>query len=177
MPKYFAEGYSLISTENFFGEEGIDFNKGKKVAVDTFNRQRRLFAVEAGDFVLSRIGTIGKTRFLPLDLDYCLSHALVVIKVNTSRVDKRWLRHVISSRSVLSQAREGVQSVGVPDLGMGKIRGFEISIPSIEEQLQISGEVDRRLSIIHEVEAEVDTNLQRAQALRQSTLAKAFSNR
>ena len=177
MPKYFAEGYSLISTENFFGEEGIDFNKGKKVGADTLNRQRRLFAVETGDFVLSRIGTIGKTRFLPLDRDYCLSHALVVIKVNTSRVDKRWLRHVISSRSVLSQAREGVQSVGVPDLGMGKIRGFEIAIPSIEEQLRISGEVDRRLSIIHEVEAEVDTNLRRSQALRLATLAKAFSNR
>lgn len=174
MPKYFPDGIPLISTENFIGEEEIDFHKGKKVGSETLSSQRRLFAVEEGDFVLSRIGTIGKTRFLPLGRDYCLSHALVVIKVNTTRVDKRWLRYVISSRSVLSQAREGVQSVGVPDLGMGKIRGFEIAIPPIEEQLRIAGEVDRRLSIVHEVEAEVDTNLQRAQALRNSVLAKSF---
>ncbi len=42
------------------------------------------------------------------------------------------------------------------------------------EQTRIVAEVDRHLSIIREVEAEVDTNLKRAQALRQATLAKAF---
>ena len=35
-------------------------------------------------------------------------------------------------------------------------------------------EVDRRLSIVREVEAEVDANLKRAQALRQAVLARAF---
>lgn len=34
---------------------------------------------------------------------------------------------------------------------------------------------DRHLSIVREVEAEVDANLQRAQALRQATLVKAFT--
>ena len=42
-------------------------------------------------------------------------------------------------------------------------------------QIRIVAEVDRRLSIVREVEAEVDTNLKRAQALRQATLAKAFA--
>ena len=42
--------------------------------------------------------------------------------------------------------------------------------------LQSSTEVDRHLSIIREVETEVDTNLKRAQALRQATLAKAFAS-
>jgi type I site-specific restriction endonuclease len=36
------------------------------------------------------------------------------------------------------------------------------------------GVVDRRLSIVREVEAEVDANLKRAQALRQAVLSKAF---
>ena len=35
-------------------------------------------------------------------------------------------------------------------------------------------EVDRHLSIVREVEAEVDTNLKRVQALWRATLAKAF---
>ncbi len=50
-----------------------------------------------------------------------------------------------------------------------------IQIPPVAEQARIVAEVDRHLSIIREVEAEVDTNLQRAQALRQATLARAFS--
>ncbi|MBK6864779.1 MAG: hypothetical protein IPG91_15140 [Ideonella sp.] len=41
-------------------------------------------------------------------------------------------------------------------------------------QASTVAEVDRRLSIVREVEAEVDANLKRAQALRQAVLAKAF---
>lgn len=37
------------------------------------------------------------------------------------------------------------------------------------KQARIVAEVDRHLSMIREVEAEVDANLQRSQALRQST--------
>lgn len=51
-----------------------------------------------------------------------------------------------------------------------------LPVPPAAEQARIVGEVDSHLSIIREVEAEVDANLQRAQALRQSTLAKAFGN-
>ena len=174
MPAYVAQGIPLISSENFVGEEGIDFEKGKQVGADTLTRQRALFAIEEGDFVLSRIGTIGKTRLLPLGRDYCLSHALVVIKVRVPHVDKHWLRYAISSDRVLHQAQSGVQSVGVPDLGMGKMRAFEIRIPPLTEQHRIVAEVDRRLSIVREVEAEVDANLKRAQALRQTLLDRAF---
>jgi type I restriction enzyme S subunit len=50
-----------------------------------------------------------------------------------------------------------------------------IALPPESEQIRIVAEVDRHLSIIREVEAEVDANLQRAHALRQATLAKVFS--
>jgi type I restriction enzyme, S subunit len=45
----------------------------------------------------------------------------------------------------------------------------------LNEQLRIVEELDRCLSLVREVEVEVETNLQRAQALQQSTLSKAFS--
>lgn len=51
-----------------------------------------------------------------------------------------------------------------------------IALPPESEQVRIVAEIDRHLSIIREVEAEVDANLQRAQALRQATLSKAFGN-
>jgi len=43
------------------------------------------------------------------------------------------------------------------------------------EQRRIVAEVDRQLSILRGVEAEVNANLQRTQVLRQSTLSKAFA--
>jgi type I restriction enzyme S subunit len=48
-------------------------------------------------------------------------------------------------------------------------------VPPITEQARIVAEVERHLSIVREVEAEVDANIQRAQVLRQATLSKAFT--
>jgi len=50
-----------------------------------------------------------------------------------------------------------------------------LPVPPIAEQSRIVAEVDRHLSIIREVDADVDTNLQKAQALRHSVLKRLFS--
>jgi len=50
-----------------------------------------------------------------------------------------------------------------------------IAVPPLAEQHRIVAEVDRRLSLVREVEAEVDANFKRAGALRQATLSRAFS--
>jgi type I restriction enzyme S subunit len=50
-----------------------------------------------------------------------------------------------------------------------------VPTPGPAERERIVAEVDRRLSIVRGVEAEVDANLKRAQALRQAVLARAFS--
>ncbi|MDO9189537.1 MAG: hypothetical protein Q7U24_06690, partial [Sulfurimicrobium sp.] len=48
-------------------------------------------------------------------------------------------------------------------------------LPPLSEQHRIVAEVDRRLSILSETEAQVETNLRRAERLRQSILSRAFS--
>ena len=70
-----------------------------------------------------------------------------------------------------------VASGGVqPNLNLSLVRAVCVPLPPLAEQTRIVAEVDRHLSIVREVEAEVDTNLKRARALRQATLAKAFSS-
>jgi type I restriction enzyme S subunit len=177
MPIYTEEGIPFISSENFCKPDGIDFSVSKKVADKTYTEQAARFTINNGDFVLSRIGTIGKTRFLPLGTKYCLSHALVVIKAFSEHIDKRFLRTVISSDALTKQAKHGVQSVGVPDLGMAKIRSFRIPIMSLSEQRRIVAEVERRLSVVDEIGSIVEANLKRAAALRQSILKRAFEGK
>lgn len=50
-----------------------------------------------------------------------------------------------------------------------------IALPPLPEQTRIVAEVERRLSVVEELEAVVTTNLQRANRLRQSILQKAFT--
>lgn len=51
-----------------------------------------------------------------------------------------------------------------------------IPLPPLAEQKRIVEEVERRLSVIEELEATLSTNLQRATRLRQSILQKAFNS-
>ncbi len=65
-------------------------------------------------------------------------------------------------------------NVGQGNVGMGAITKVPVKLPPFLEQQQIVAEVERRLSVIEELEATVETNLTRADRLRQSILAKAF---
>jgi restriction endonuclease S subunit len=65
-------------------------------------------------------------------------------------------------------------STGRRKLTKAALMTAPISVPSLRKQAEVIDEVERCLSIAREVEAAVDTNLKRAQALRQASLATAF---
>ena len=68
------------------------------------------------------------------------------------------------------------QGAAQPNLNTTIIKATAVPLPPLAEQHRIVAEVDRRLSIAREVEAEVDANLKRAQALRQAVLQRAFAS-
>ena len=66
------------------------------------------------------------------------------------------------------------QQVGQANVNGTKLKALVVPIPTIAEQHRIVAEVDRRLSVIEEIEATVAANLKRAERLRHSALAAAF---
>ena len=70
--------------------------------------------------------------------------------------------------------RVGKQTTNLASINLGKLSEFPVPVPPKAEQLRMVAEIERLLSVVDEVEAEVNTNLKRAQALRQATLAQAF---
>jgi type I restriction enzyme S subunit len=61
------------------------------------------------------------------------------------------------------------------NINLEVLESVAVPTPPLAEQQRIVAEVDRRLSLVRGVESEVDANLNRAQALRQATLHKAFA--
>lgn len=70
--------------------------------------------------------------------------------------------------------RLGSITTNIGHLTLEKFKAAPFPLPPLDEQRRIVAEVNRRLSIVREVEAEVDANLKRAQALRKAVLAQVF---
>jgi type I restriction enzyme S subunit len=62
-----------------------------------------------------------------------------------------------------------------PNLNLSHIKVTAIPLAPLAEQNRIVAEVDRRLSLVCEVESQLDSNHKRAERLRQSILKTAFS--
>ncbi len=153
MPKYVASGIPFVSTENFGDNDALNFDVGKKVEQATLSAQIERFEVLEGAFAFSRIGSIGKTRPLPMKRGYCLSHALSVISPFSTDINPIYLRNAMITDAVLNQAKKEVKSIGVPDLGMGSIRSFLIPLPPSDEQERIVAKVDELMALVDELEA------------------------
>jgi type I restriction enzyme, S subunit len=69
---------------------------------------------------------------------------------------------------------EGKQTTNLASLNMTKLSMLPVPIPPVAEQERIVAELERRLSVVDEVDAEVSANLKRAERLRQSVLLFAF---
>ena len=70
-----------------------------------------------------------------------------------------------------SKSHEGARKT----LNLEDVRVASVALPPLAEQTRIVAEVERRLSVVEELEAVVSANLQRATRLRQSILEKAFT--
>ncbi len=75
-----------------------------------------------------------------------------------------------------SQIQGITKGVAQLKVSLGNFSSIGFPLPPVAEQRRIVEEIDRRLSLVRSVESEVDANLKRAQALRQSTLSKSFSS-
>jgi type I restriction enzyme S subunit len=65
--------------------------------------------------------------------------------------------------------------MGKPGLNLTNLRELAVALPPLAEQRRIVEEVERRLSVVAEVEAAIEANLKRAARLRQAILKKAFA--
>lgn len=175
MPRAVDHGIPYVSTRDFIDEDTIDFDGAKRISLEDFEALSRKVKPARGDLLLSRYGTVGEVRAVETDAAFQASYSVAIIKPVRGFDLADYLNIALRSDAVRAQIKRDVRATAQPDLGLAHIREFVVPFPPASEQRRIVAEVDRRLSIVREVEAEVDANLKRAQALRQAVLARAFA--
>ena len=137
------------------------------------------YSLRSSDLVINRVNSpshLGKVAIWPPGAEMpifesnmmraALSSTVVPVYVAT------YLRSVDGRARLTKQAKWAVNQASI---NQQDVCGTPVPLPPLSEQSRIVEEVDRRLSLVREVEAQVDVNLTRAERLRQTILHAAFS--
>ncbi|MEM9299320.1 MAG: restriction endonuclease subunit S [Bacteroidota bacterium] len=127
-----------------------------------------------GDFLFSITGYLGMFAIAPyLEEAYVNQHISLArpSKLCNSKFLGYWIIAKTGGHFYLNKKSKGATKAG---LGLDDIIEFPIPLCPIEEQHQIVQEIESRLSVCDQVEESITESLEKAQALRQSILKKAF---
>ncbi|GIL03542.1 MAG: restriction endonuclease subunit S [Betaproteobacteria bacterium] len=137
------------------------------------------WALQQGNVLVNRVNSmshLGKCVVVPDVLAGALFESNMMrfrlVPGVRPRYVELYLGSRIGKRRLTANAKWAVNQASI---NQKDVQATEIPLPSLERQVQIVAELDRRLSIVREVEAEVDANLKRAQVLRRAVLTKAFA--
>jgi type I restriction enzyme S subunit len=78
-------------------------------------------------------------------------------------------RQIIEKRAKTTAGQQGIAGQD--------LKGIPVALPPIAEQQRIVAEIERRLSVVDELDTMIAANLKRAERLRQSILKRAFEGR
>lgn len=132
--------------------------------------------VQANDILISITADVGMIGLVPSGLGEAYINQHVALARPLPAANAKFIAYYLCAseggwREFLKLQR-GATKVG---LGLDDIQLVPVPLPPPAEQTRIVAEVERRLSVIEELDAAVAANLSRATRLRQSILQRAFS--
>ena len=170
--KYWKNGYIPWITSSACNAKFVDA-ASDFVTVDAL-RETNLSLYPSGTILIAMYGE-GKTRgqHTMLRIEATTNQAMAAL--STSCLENptvRWFRIFLDSNYLEMRRKSsgGVQ----PNLNLSIVKSIALPFPPITEQVEIADEVDRRFSVLDQVEATVTTSLARCSKLRQAILKQAF---
>jgi type I restriction enzyme S subunit len=133
--------------------------------------QSRLW--RAGTLCITIAANIAETAILGFDA--CFPDSVVGFLADQSNVSVRYVE--LYFRTMQSRLESLAPATAQKNINLEVLTSLQVVLPPRAEQEVIVAEVDRRLSIADEIEAQVDADLTRAARLRQGILKLAFEGR
>lgn len=143
-PPVFSDGVPYIGiAECNYRTRLIDFEKARKVGQNVLQEQMERYTLDEGDFIIGKIGTIGKPFFVPAEQTYTLSANTVLIKPVKKKVNPQYLFAIFQSEYMDRIIDAEKKSTSQPAFGIQKVRRIEIPMPPMELQEQFAAFVEQ----------------------------------
>ncbi len=173
---YTETGPRVIRLQNI--GDGKFYDEKAHISYEHFETLQR-HEIFAGDLVIAALGpSLPRACIIPEYVGPAIVKAdCMRFKPHPELADAKYLLSALNSDVVKRIAAKTVHGIGRPRLNQQEIKSLSIPLPPLAEQQRIVAEVERRLSVVEEVEATLTANLHRAERLRQSILKQAFEGR
>jgi type I restriction enzyme S subunit len=168
-PAYFGGGIPWVKT----GELNDSVVRSSEETIsDEGIRNSAAKVFPSGTLLVAMYGaTIGMTGILSIDAS--TNQACAALLPTSGNIESmRYFQLFLQSQR--RELREAGQGGAQPNISQGILKDWILLLPPIAEQYRIVAEVDRRFSVLDQVEATVQTSLARCGLLRQAILRKAF---
>ena len=136
--------------------------------------------LQEGDILTIRsngsVDLVGKCALITKnDVDYLYAGYLIRLRPDKKLIDSKFLLYGLKSHDLRVQIESKAKSTsGVNNINSGELASLEIPHFKLSAQHQIVQEIESRLSVCDNVELSLTERLEKAKALRQSILKKAF---
>ena len=149
-PKYFTEGYPLVTSKNVTSGR-IDFTDCSLICEEDYKKINERSKVDFGDILMPMIGTVGKPVIVDVDAEFAIKNVALIKFYDDSKVINIFVRALLQSdyfdRAVISRIRGGTQKF----IALGDIRKLEICLPPMATQLafrEFAHQVDKSKLVI-----------------------------
>lgn len=171
---YTSTGPRVIRLQNI--GDGVFVDEKAHISEDHFASlsKHRVFP---GDLVIAGLGeTLPRACLIPDDIGPAIVKADCIRFKAGGSVLPKYLKYALNADKTRRATKERMHGVGRPRLNLGEIKSIIVPVPPLARQREIVEEVDRRLSVVEELETQVRADLARADRLRQAILSSAFSS-
>ncbi len=140
------------------------------------------YSIKEGDLLIIRsngsVSLVGKTAIVSKkDTDALYAGYLIRLRPNAN-LNSHYAFYVLSSPQLRNQIEFKAKSTsGVHNINSDEIKSLRVPFCSPKEQLKIVEEIESRFSVCDQLEQTIETNLQKAESLRQSILKQAFEGK
>lgn len=132
-----------------------------------------------GDIIFSSfIGEQIRVCILPSFIDKAINKAdCFCVRCNDKISSAKYICYYLSTLDAYHKLANEIHGATRPRINTKQLSLCKIPVPSLPEQNQIVQEIETRFSVCDNMEKNIDEALQKADALRQSILKKAFDGR
>ena len=173
-----SEGIRLVQTGNI----GFGFFKDKKdksryISEETFNRLN-CTEIVPGDLLVSRLpDPVGKSCIIPEINSKMITGVDCTIIRPKDNLSSEFLGYYQMSHQYLNDVQANVSGATRQRISRKKLGLIEIPLPSLPQQKEIVGVLDKAFAIIDIAKANAEQNLQNAKELFESYLQNIFENK